>query len=91
MGDVVGSNAGSMSVKGKHSSFEEARAVARSLNIKTRKMWRERCKTEGMPKGVPAHPDGIYKTQGWAGWKNWLGTEAALPEKESGQEPKELH
>ena len=54
-------------------------------------MWRERCKTEGVPKGVPVHPDGIYKTQGWAGWKNWLGTEAALPEKESGYEPKELH
>ena len=83
MGDVVGINAGSMSVKGKYSSFEEARAVARSLNIKTRKIWRERCKTEGVPKGVP--------TQGWAGWKNWLGTEAALPEKESGYEPKELH
>ena len=76
-------NKGSMNVKGKYFSFEKAREVAQSLNIKTRKMWREHCRTIGIPDGVPAHPDGIYKVQGWSGWKNWLGTEEFLPEKRS--------
>lgn len=37
MGDEVRINTGSVSVQGKYFSFEEARAIARSLNVKTRK------------------------------------------------------
>lgn len=60
-------------------SFEEARAFAKSLQLKTRKEWRLYVKTgipgkAPKPSKIPAHPDGIYKLKGWQGWKYWLGT-----------------
>ena len=69
----------------KYASFEDAKSFAHSLNIKSRKEWREYVKGKhpqitAKPDHVPAHPDGIYKTRGWQGWRNWLGTEK--PKKE---------
>jgi hypothetical protein len=60
-------------------SFAEARKFAVTLQLKTRKEWRQYIKGEmpqlaPKPANIPAHPDGIYKIKGWQGWKYWLGT-----------------
>lgn len=64
----------------KYKTYEEARQFAVSLNLKSRKEWREyvkglRPEVAIKPEDIPAHPDGIYKTKGWQGWRQWLGTE----------------
>lgn len=65
----------------KYKPFEEARDFAKSLQLKSRKEWREYVKGQKpeidpqKPADIPAHPDGIYKTKGWLGWRNWLGTD----------------
>ena len=63
----------------KYVCFEDAHQFARSLGLKTRKEWRQYVKAAiankpAKPSHIPAHPDGIYKTKGWQGWKFWLGT-----------------
>jgi hypothetical protein len=60
-------------------SFVEARQFAVTLQLKTRKEWRQFIKGDltqlpSKPANIPAHPDGIYKVKGWQGWKYWLGT-----------------
>lgn len=60
-------------------SFPEALEFARSLKLKSRKDWRLWIKGEmpqipAKPDDVPAHPDGVYKINGWQGWRHWLGT-----------------
>lgn len=64
----------------KYKSYDEAQKFAMSLNLKSRKEWREYVKgirqdVSSKPDDIPAHPDGIYKTKGWQGWRQWLGTE----------------
>lgn len=67
--------------------FVEARKFAMTLNLKTRKEWRNYVKGDmahmpPKPANVPAHPDGIYKVKGWQGWKYWLGTaDVGLPQR----------
>jgi hypothetical protein len=61
-------------------SYEEAQAFAQGLGIDSRKEWREyvkgQCASHGSkPENIPSHPDGIYKTKGWQGWRQWLGTD----------------
>ena len=63
----------------KYVCFEEAHNFAKTLDLKTRKEWRAWVKGSladrpQKPSSIPAHPDGIYKTKGWQGWKFWLGT-----------------
>jgi superfamily II DNA or RNA helicase len=59
--------------------FEEARAFARSLNLKNNKEWRSFCKEHMPEKGtlpadIPANPNQTYKSNGWNGFGDWLGT-----------------
>ena len=59
--------------------FEEAREFARSLGLKNREEWKEFCKGQIKKKGIlpediPASPDKTYKTNGWKGIGDWLGT-----------------
>jgi len=54
--------------------FEEAREFARKLNLKTRKDWREYCKTEAKPSDIPNFPNQVYKEKGWNGMGDWLGS-----------------
>lgn len=60
--------------------YEQAQAFAHSLNLKSRKEWRDFVKgvkeiAKAKPETIPSHPDGIYKNRGWQGWKQWLGTD----------------
>ena len=51
--------------------FREARAFVRSLNLTVG--WREYCKSGDRPVNIPTDPARIYKDQGWAGLRDWLG------------------
>jgi hypothetical protein len=54
-------------------SYEEARAVVRSLGLKSLKEWQNYSKSK-RPKSIPSHPDQSYENSGWIGWNDWLGT-----------------
>ena len=54
--------------------FDEALAVARSLNLASVFEWREWCKEGMCPPNVPSTPARTYKDGGWQGWVHWLGT-----------------
>jgi hypothetical protein len=61
-------------------SYEEAQLYAQTLGVQSRKEWREyvkglRVEFAAKPETIPSHPDGIYKTKGWQGWRQWLGTD----------------
>ena len=53
-------------------SFEEARAFARGLNLKSRYAWLSYHK-DNRPEGIPARSDKLYKDKGWISWKDFLG------------------
>lgn len=63
---------------GDYVSFNQAREFAIQLHFKTRDEWRKwaRGELDGYPEKpnhIPSHPDGIYRNDGWKGWKYWLG------------------
>lgn len=62
--------------------FEEARKIARNLNLKSVKDWKEYCKNK--PDNIPHAPNNTYKDKGWIGWYDWLNTEY-LSEEEAKQ------
>jgi hypothetical protein len=58
--------------KRKYCSFEDARAYARSLGLKSADQWR--AKSGKRPADIPAAPDRTYAGKGWVDWPDWLGT-----------------
>ena len=58
----------------KFRNFEEARALARSLNLKTWKDWQRFTKQDNFPKDLPTKPHitPFYKNQ-WISKEDWLG------------------
>ncbi|MBE0573901.1 hypothetical protein IH575_03295 [Candidatus Dojkabacteria bacterium] len=59
--------------------FPEARQFIQNLELLGELEWRKYCK--GMlpkkgekPDDIPASPARVYKTRGWTGWGDWLGT-----------------
>jgi hypothetical protein len=60
-------------------SFEDARSFVHLLNLKNANEWRLFCKGQlpekgTLPSDIPATPHQIYKTSGWNGFGDWLGT-----------------
>ena len=61
-------------------SFEEAKAFARKLNLKSVQDWKSYCKG-GFPEkpvkpfNIAAYPNRTYKDKGWKGMKDFLGIE----------------
>ncbi len=55
--------------------FREARAHARSLELKSREEWDRYIEGEDqdLPWNIPPNPDEIYRYLGWKGWDDWLG------------------
>ena len=55
--------------------FEEARALARSLGLESRKDWVEWCMSKERPQDIPVDPGLIYGGEGgpWKGWPYFLG------------------
>lgn len=56
-------------------TFDDAKKIARSLNIKTTLEWRRRCKQNEIPNTIPKRPDLYYLDNGWVSWSDWLGVE----------------
>jgi hypothetical protein len=55
-------------------SFEEAKAFAQSLNLKSLKDWKDYCKSGNKPNNIPNDPYSAYKNNNWISWGDWLGT-----------------
>jgi superfamily II DNA or RNA helicase len=58
-------------------SFEDARAFARSLGLKSIAEWKALCSgkipgSEPLPADIPKNPGQYYLRRGWAGWSDWL-------------------
>ncbi|ARF12629.1 superfamily II helicase, partial [Klosneuvirus KNV1] len=54
-------------------TFEKAKNVIRSLNIKSIKNYKTWCNERTTYFNIPSNPDIIYKTLGWVNWTDWLG------------------
>jgi superfamily II DNA or RNA helicase len=54
--------------------FEDARAFARGLNLKSFREWRAYCRGSPLPEDIPRKPSRTYANKGWQGWGDWLGT-----------------
>ena len=54
--------------------FKKAMLYARSLKLKGQKAWTAWSKSGGRPGNIPSAPNGIYKHEGWQGYRHWLGT-----------------
>ena len=84
MGDWIGTGTVAPQMR-KFMIFEDARAFARSLNLKTKSDWEAFSKGKmnklgKLPNDVPAGPSGKYQKDGWISWGDWLGT-GATPKK----------
>ncbi len=66
--------------------FDQARAFAHSLKFTGQRQWKRYCKDKPAdlppkPENIPASPWYAYANRGWAGWRDWLGTEKPVREK----------
>ena len=59
--------------------FDEALAVAHSLNLASSSEWQVWCKEGMRPAYLPADPRQAYKDGGWQGWVHWLGSSDLKP------------
>ncbi|RMG98929.1 MAG: hypothetical protein D6708_00090, partial [Candidatus Dadabacteria bacterium] len=61
----------------RHVNFPTARQYARAaaalLHLNTRADWNRWWDRE-RPALIPKHPHEVYRSSGWAGWRDWLGT-----------------
>jgi hypothetical protein len=55
-----------------YNRFIDARNYVWSLNLKTKRAWKEYCISGKKPKNIPFHPNVSYKHRGWVSWDNWL-------------------
>src|SRR6266487_2552770 len=54
--------------------FEEARAFARSLALKSKEEWGLWARSDARPIDIPKVPIAVYEHKGWISWGDWLGT-----------------
>ena len=66
---------GKESWRGFKLKFEDAREIARGLNLKSYDEWLDYCKIRKTNKNIPIAADGYYKNRGWNGWEDFLGNE----------------
>ena len=55
--------------------FMEARQFARSLKLRTGDEWGAWAKTMARPSDIPSNPAGTYRSKGWKGMRDFIGTE----------------
>lgn len=83
MGDWLGTGIIAAS-KRKYRFFNDARSYVHLLNLKSVNEWRRFCRGQMPEKGklpddIPVGPERLYKSQGWKGYGDWLGTGAISP------------
>ena len=72
MGDWLGT--GAVAPKDRRfRPFDQARAFARSLKLKSRTEWLTYATSGKRPPDIPAEPWAIYRDRGWKDWPDWLG------------------
>ena len=59
--------------------FVEARQFVHNLHLNNFLEWREYCKSSNKRVDIPSSPEKVYKTNGWIGWGDWLGTGRKSP------------
>jgi len=69
-------------------SYEEARAFARQLGIRTEPEWRAYCRNENgkypaRPPDIPSNPSRAYRDAGWSTWGDFLGSNTIAAHKRS--------
>jgi hypothetical protein len=55
--------------------FNEARTYVQSLGLKSQSDWWTFAKTGALPKDIPTNPNTKYASEGWVGYRDWLGTD----------------
>ena len=73
MGDWCGTGTVAPQLK-EYWSFKKARNYVRKLGIKSSRDWRAYAKSGKLPKDIPSNPVEVYKSKGWIGSGDWLGT-----------------
>ena len=63
-----------VNLAGRFLPFDEARAFAHALKLRTKSTWEAWRKSGQRPHNIPTHPDTAYKYTGWRGYGHWLGT-----------------
>lgn len=68
----------------KYRPFEDARAFAVSLNLRTQTDWKDYCQgklpQKGLkPEDIPINPNVTYQKKGWVNYGHWLGTGYVSP------------
>jgi superfamily II DNA or RNA helicase len=58
----------------KYRAFEAANKFAISLSLKGRSEWYQFSRTGKLPDDIPSNPERTYKSKGWVGFGDWLGT-----------------
>lgn len=61
-------------------AFEDTRAFAQQLGLKSKDEWAIWAKTADRPSDIPANPSRLYKKQ-WQGWGDFLGTKRIANQK----------
>jgi hypothetical protein len=64
----------------RYRSFGKARAFVHRLNLGSVSEWKEYCKSGDKPADIPSNPNRAYANIGWAGFGDWLGTNASQTE-----------
>jgi superfamily II DNA or RNA helicase len=54
--------------------FEKARRFMHGLGLVSNKGWRDFCASAEKPDDIPSAPEQVYKSVGWVGYGDWLGT-----------------
>jgi superfamily II DNA or RNA helicase len=73
MGDWLGTGTVSTRVR-TYRPFDAAREHVRSLKLRGESDWRAYCKSGKKPDDIPQDAARIYRTDGWRGMGDWLGT-----------------
>lgn len=55
--------------------FEEAREYVRNLKLNSKSEWEDFYKSGKKPNNIPSVPRIVYKSKGWIGIGDWLGTD----------------
>jgi len=56
-------------------SFEEAKKIVQSMNIKNSLEWNVSLRLGKIPDGIPRNPNMFYEGKGWKGFKDFFGRE----------------
>ena len=73
MGDFLGTGR-IADQKREYLSFKEARSFIRALGLKSQKDWTNYKKDKNFPLNIPKKPGKVYKSNGWQGIRDWIGT-----------------